>query len=59
VPALAEVRVAVERDLLRAGAQQSGEALYQEMRQRYAVRIESSPRVSDAGTTIGALARSR
>jgi hypothetical protein len=59
VPALAEVRVAVERDLLRARADQSGEALYQSLRQRYAVRIESSPRVSDSGINIGALARSR
>jgi hypothetical protein len=59
VPALAEVRVAVERDLLRARADKSGEALYQSLRQRYAVRIESSPRVSDTGTNVGALARSR
>ena len=59
VPALAEVRVAVERDLLRARADKSGEAFYQSLRQRYAVRIESSPSVSDTGTNIGALARSR
>jgi hypothetical protein len=59
VPALAEVRVAVERDLLRARADESGEALYQSLRQRYAVRIETGPTVSDADTTVGALARTR
>jgi len=59
VPALAEVRVAVERDLLRARADQSAEALYQSLRQRYAVRVESGPRVSDSGAGVGALARSR
>jgi hypothetical protein len=59
VPALAEVRVAVERDLLRARADQSGETFYQSLRQRYAVRIESSPSVSDTGANVGALARSR
>lgn len=59
VPALAEVRVAVERDLLRARAEKSGEAFYQSLRKRYVVRIESGPRVSDTGTNVGALARFR
>ena len=59
VPALAEVRVAVERDLLRARADKSGEAFYQSLRQRYVVRVESGPTVSDTDTNVGALARSR
>jgi hypothetical protein len=59
IPTLAEVRVAVERDLLRARAEQSGEAFYQSLRQRYSVRIESGPDTADSGGTIGALARAR
>jgi PPIC-type PPIASE domain len=59
VPTLAEVRVAVERDLLRARADTSGEAFYQSLRQRYAVKIESGASVSDTRANVGALARSR
>jgi hypothetical protein len=59
IPRLSEVRAAVERDLLRARADKSGEAFYQSLRQRYSVRIESEPDTADSGGTIGALARAR
>jgi hypothetical protein len=58
IPALAEVRVAVERDLLRARAEQSSEAHYQSLRQRYAVRVEAIPDMaSEAAARPGPLAR--
>jgi hypothetical protein len=47
-PALAEVRAAVERDLLRARADETGEAFYRALRQRYTVRIEAAPVTADA-----------
>jgi PPIC-type PPIASE domain len=53
-PALAEVRPAVERDLLRARADEAGEAFYQSLRQRYTVRIEAGP---ETGTGVVAEAR--
>jgi hypothetical protein len=37
---LAEVRAAVERDLLRARTEAAGEAFYRKLRERYTVRIE-------------------
>jgi hypothetical protein len=58
-PALAEVRDAVERDLLRARADQSAEAFYQSLRQRFNVRIEVSPETADDGADLNTLARSR
>jgi len=59
VPALNEVRAAVERDLLRARAEQSGEAFYQSLRQRYSVRIEAGSEAADVGSSVGALAEVR
>jgi hypothetical protein len=59
IPALAEVRVAVERDLLRARADQAGKAFYQSLRQRYSVRIESDTGTADSGTQVGPLAKAR
>ena len=59
IPLLSEVRAAVERDLLRARADKSGEAFYQSLRQRYSVRVESEPDTADSGGTIGALAKAR
>jgi hypothetical protein len=58
-PALAEVRDTVERDLLRARADQSAEAFYQPLRQRYNVRIEASPETADDGADLSTLAKSR
>ncbi len=40
VPALAEVRPAVERDLLAARARDANEAFYRKLRARYTVRVE-------------------
>lgn len=59
LPSLVEVRAAVERDLLRARADQSAEAFYLSLRQRYTVRIESSPETADIGAHVGTLARVR
>lgn len=59
LPPLAEVRAAVLRDLLSARANQSGEAFYQSLRKRYAVRIEAGPDSADNRGAIGALARER
>jgi parvulin-like peptidyl-prolyl isomerase len=47
-PALAEVREAVERDLLRARADEAGEAFYRSLRERYSVRIEAGPETAGA-----------
>jgi hypothetical protein len=47
-PPLAEVRAAVERDLLRARADAASEAFYRELRARYTVRIETGAENSDA-----------
>jgi hypothetical protein len=58
LPDLAEVNTAVQRDLLRARAEQSSEAHYQSLRQRYAVRVEAVPDMaSDAAARPGPLAR--
>jgi len=59
LPALAEVRDAVERDLLRARADRSSEAFYQSLRERYSVRIESNPDTTVHGANVGALAKAR
>jgi len=56
-PALAEVRPAVERDLLRARADEAGEAFYQSLRERYTVRIETDPET--AASPTGAVAEAR
>jgi hypothetical protein len=45
----------VERDLLRARADEAGEAFYQSLRQRYTVRIEAGPEL----TRTGAVAEAR
>ena len=58
LPDLAEVKTAVQRDLLRARAEQSSEAHYQSLRQRYAVRVEAIPDMAiDAAARPGPLAR--
>jgi len=58
LPDLAEVKTAVQRDLLRARAEQSSEAHYQSLRQRYAIRVEAIPDIaSDAAARPGPLAR--
>lgn len=57
-PALAEVRVAVERDLLRARAEQAGEAFYRALRERYTVRLEAGPEAASA-PRASALAEAR
>lgn len=50
-PALAEVRAAVERDLLRARADEASDAFYRSLRARYEVRIEpDAERPAAAGT---------
>ena len=57
MPVLAEVRAAVERDLLRNRADVSAEAYYQSLRQRYSVRIETRPANAGAGARDDSLAR--
>jgi hypothetical protein len=57
LPPLDEVRAAVERDLLRTRADQSAEAFYQSLRQRYPVRIEADIDTANSGAALGALAR--
>ena len=48
VPQLAEVRAAVERDLLNARSREASEAFYQELRKRYTIRMEANlDRVGD------------
>lgn len=47
-PALDEVRAQVERDFVRARAEQLGEAFYQKLRARYTVRIEAGPAAEGA-----------
>jgi hypothetical protein len=56
-PALAEVRPAVERDLLRARADEAGEAFYRSLRERYTVRSETDPET--AASRTGAVAEAR
>jgi hypothetical protein len=56
-PDLAEVRAAVERDLLRARADEAGEAFYRALRQRYSVRVEAGPETANAGETAPAPVR--
>jgi hypothetical protein len=53
-PALAEVRAAVERDLLRARADEASEAFYRALRERYTVRIEVAPERAQATGAAGA-----
>ena len=57
-PALAEVRPAVERDLLRARAEEAGEAFYRSLRERYTVRIEADA-VTAQAARADALAEAR
>ena len=57
LPALAEVKAAVQRDLLRARAEQSGETFYQSLRQRYAVRVEAVPEMALDNGKVGSLAK--
>ena len=59
LPSLVAVRAAVERDLLSARADQSAEAFYQSLRQRYTVRIESGPETAEIGAQVGTLAGAR
>lgn len=59
LPSLVEARAAVERDLLRARANQSAEAFYQSLRQRCTVRIESGPETAEIGAQVGTLARAQ
>jgi hypothetical protein len=57
LPALAEVKGAVQRDLLRARVDQSGESFYQSLRQRYAVRVEAIPEMALDSGKVGSLAK--
>lgn len=60
MPALGDVRTAVLRDLLRARTDSSGEAYYQALRQRYAVRFDAVPELAqDSAKRVGPLARAR
>jgi hypothetical protein len=54
IPALAQVRVAVERDLLRERMKAADEAHYRALRARYTVRIEEPTRPTAKDQTIGA-----
>jgi hypothetical protein len=42
-PSLAEVRDAVERDVLRARSEAAAEAFYRRLRERYTLRVEAAP----------------
>jgi parvulin-like peptidyl-prolyl isomerase len=57
LPTLAEVKPAVQRDLLRARVEQSGETYYQSLRQRYAVRVEAIPEIALDSGKLGSLAK--
>lgn len=46
---LADVRDAVERDLLHAKAQAANDAYYESLRSKYAVRVEDEPRPAPGG----------
>ncbi len=55
VPALTEVRQAVERDLLNARSRQASEEFYQALRKRYTVKIEAD--LTRAGNASSATSR--
>jgi len=57
LPALADVKATVQRDLLRARVEQSGETYYQSLRQRYAVRVEAIPEIALDSGKLGSLAK--
>ena len=57
LPELAEIKTAVQRDLLRARVEQSGETYYQSLRQRYAVRVEAIPELALGSSKPEAMAK--
>jgi hypothetical protein len=58
-PALPEVRAAVERDLLRARADEAAEEFYRSLRARYRVRVEAGAEATAAAPSASAVAEAR